>query len=225
MSEETVFGDPKDETKDEVLFELGGRKFTVDAAKKKIESADEHIKRIEEENAKLRTDLEGATTMDKVMEAMSKNQDNKGATSPATDPDNIAKMVQRIVEDTEEKRQREANILKVDSSMKEQYGDKAKEVLTHRSQELGLGIQTVMDIAAKSPAAFMELFKGAPETNLSTANKGEQVSTNTSDGPAEGTYAFYSKMRKDNPKLYQTAAVQGKMLKDAERLGPEQFFG
>lgn len=227
MSEENLFADQGEERQEipVPLFEIGDRKYDAEAARKKIESADEHIKRIEAENAEIRASLQKAKTLEDVLSAMQSKQEQAPET-PAPKTDNIAELVEAALSNAEQKRKQENNILSADTYMKQTYGEKAKEVLQKKATELGLGITTMMDIASKSPVAFKELFKESsqqqqPASTNQNPHRTEAVPTGE---PKEGTYAWYAKVRKENPTLYNSQAMQRRMLEDADRLGKEAFF-
>lgn len=235
MTEENVFGDQtKEEGKVEnqdsnsgssSLFVIGERAYDVEAARKKIESADEHIRRIEEENAKMRDELNKAKTLEDVIAAMKPNTTSEEPKTPATNTEDVASLVERMLVETRRKEKAAANLEVADKEMKKIYGEKAKDMVIAKAEELGLGIKTITDIAAQSPAAFMQLFKSQQSESVESSNKGTQSSTAMPDGSIkEGTYAYYQKIRKENPALYNSPAVQQKMVEDADRLGREAFF-
>ena len=211
---------------DQPLFEIGDRQYTKDAAVTKIISADEHIARLEQENAEYREKLEKATALDDVLQQLQQKPQATGEqTTPEVTEESIAKLVQDAINQTEDKKQRIANTLKSDSLMKEKFGESAKKIMQEKGQQLGLGVETMQQIAEKSPIAFMKLFDDVPVPSPKPTTGGVNTDAVATNMPTKGTYDYYKQLRKDNPQLYNSAAVQQQMLRDAEKLGREAFFG
>jgi len=231
MSEENTFGDQTKtstegavENKD-VLFEIGERKYDLDAVQKKILSADEHIKRIEAENAELREKINKATTLDAVMQAMKERGEATNQQTTVPNADDLVSLVKRTLSEQSQEERRANNLMTADKLMKERFGDKAKEVLEKKAKELGIGLQTATDVAAHSPAAFMQWFQSTPAEPVHSTNQGTNLGNpDATSGPEEGTYKWYAAMRKSDPARYNSPSVQRKMIEDAERLGKEAFF-
>ena len=107
--------------------------------------------------------------------------------------------------------------------MRVKFGDKAKDMLESKAKEIGIGVSTFTSIAAQSPKALMAWFKDTGPTP--TSNEPASHNIDVLDASIkEGTYAFYQEMRKKNLNLYNSAAIQRKMVDDANRLGQEAFF-
>lgn len=232
MSEDSLFGDKPDTNKEEVqkttefVFTVGDREYNAESASKKILNADEHISNLEKENAEMRKKLLEATTLDAVLQSMNKNGEKPTAPTPAVDTPDIETLVERTINQRELQRTRTANVMQVDKLIKERYGEQAKTVLQQKLSSVGLDVNSAMEIAAKSPKAFMKMFdEGGSDPKPSVPNHGTQHTQNMgNDSIQEGTYAYYAKIRKDNPALYNSPTIQRKMLEDAERLGKEKFF-
>lgn len=207
---------------EDTLFSVGEREYTVEAAKTKIEHADQHIKTLEQENADLRNT---AGKIDEVLDALKAPTDtnNQQTTTGLSQEDVLS-----IIENRDAVNTAKENRIEVGRLMKERFGDKVKEKMTEIGQQLSLGPQTLQGIAEKSPKAFMALFpaeKSGQDAGASSSTgtiNSEAVDTGV---PSEGTFAYYEKMRKETPDLYNSASVQKKMIEDANRLGQEVFMG
>lgn len=216
-----------DENQDTSLFTVGERKYDVESARKKIENADTHISKLEQENEEMRQKLEKAKTYEDLLESLTTKSDTTGQTKPVAE-DDVQKMVQEALEERERTRTAEANLLAADKALKEVYGDKAKEVMIAKGEELGLGPKTLKDIASNSPSAFLKLFDQGQAKPMSTNTphssvNSESVNANQS-GPKQYTYAYYQEMRKSDPTKYNSVAIQQEILRKADELGREQFF-
>lgn len=209
----------------EELFSVGERKYNVDTAKVKIENADKHIKTLEQENAELRDKANKAVTMEQVLEAIKQPTDTSRET-PALSQEDLASIVDERLSAKDAATRAEENRMKAGKVMVEKFGEKAKEVMLKTGEGLGLGPETLQSIAEKSPTAFLKLFETAETASASTSSAGtiNTEAIGVSD-PNQGTYAWYEKMRKENPKLYRSTKVQNQMFKDAERMGQEKFMG
>ncbi len=206
----------------ESLFSVGEREYTIESAKTKIEHADEHIKTLEKENADLRNT---SGKIDEVLDALKPSNDtNKDQqTKPGLSQDDVLS----LIEQNDAAKVAKDNRIEVGRLMTERFGDKVQDKITEIGNQLNLGAKTLQSLAEKSPKAFMALF---PESNAGQNESSSSTGTINSEAvnmatPDEGTYAYYEKIRKDNPKLYNKAATQKRMLQDAERLGPDAFFG
>lgn len=231
MSEENVFGDPPNNSETnqqttEFVFNVGDRKYDADSAAKKISSADEHIAKLEKENAEMREKLIKATTLDAVLQSMNKDGEKPPVQTGQQEPQDIEALVERTLSQRETQRIREANVKAVDKLIKERYGEQAKEIFNAKINDVGLDVASAMEIAAKSPKAFMKMFDDVkPEQQQSVPNQSTQRTQSMSnDSIQEGTYAWYAKMRKDNPTLYNSPTMQRRMIEDANKLGKEKFF-
>jgi hypothetical protein len=232
MSEENVFTSDQassqaGETNTEVstLFEIGDRKYDAEAARKKIEAADEHIKRIEQENADLRAKAAKAASVDEVLEAIKKKQETGQNPTSSDDGLDIHKMVQEAYRETVQASRKAENLETANKRMQEKYGGKAKEVLESRAKELGVSVGKLKAIAEDSPDAFLQFFEVGQQT--STASPHSEVNTEAvpHDQPKKYTWAYYQQMKKDNPSSYASAQVQAEMIQKAGELGQAAFFG
>jgi len=207
-----------------VLFEIGERRYTAESAVKKIENADSHIKRLEEENQVFREQLQKAKAYEDVLNAL--KNDQQSVETPVSPDVDLDERVRKIVEETEHAKIKENNLRAADSMMQKQFGKEAKNVAERRASELGLNMQTMRDIAAKSPNAFIQLFAQSAQQQVATTSGSTVNSSAIGKGnePEKGTYAYYSALKKQNPKLYNSPQVQAQMMRDAELLGRDKFF-
>jgi len=206
------------------LFVVGEREYDLNSAKTKIENADTHIKKIEEENADLRGKLEKAKSVEDVLEAMNKNRQPAQDQTNPVNTDDLTSLVERTLENTLRKSTAKQNLNEVESEMKKAFGDKAEEVYKSKAQQLGFSAKTMQEMASQSPQGFMALFKEQPSETPAAPTQGSNNIDGISGGPLKGTYAFYQQLKKDNPTQYYSGAVQAQMLKDANELGQDKFF-
>ena len=218
-----------------------GRKFNdVEAlAKGKLE-ADKFIEQMKQENAALKDDLEkqayrlGVTAKMEEMasattaELPDPNNNNSG-TSNATNTQfssseaNIESLVEQTLKRREQESSAKNNIAIVESELEKAYGTEASSAVKQKASELGLPMNELQGMAAKSPAAFMQLMgKSAP--SISPVVQGSiRTEGSTMQASSEKDFGYYQRLRRENSSQYYKPSTQRAMMADAERLG-DNFY-
>lgn len=214
-----------------------GKKFATveDALKGKVE-ADRTIADRNRELAEMREEMNRLREQSEILRRQVTTSREpaaidtpRDADRPVEDRSNEIDLATRIREElrqAQEEDQKRLNIGAVASKLVEVYGteDKANEVVKAKAAELGVSVEFLQDVAAKSPKAFFSqigLTDSTPATATATrsdVNAAALANTSTT-GVKDGTYKFYENIRKSDPKLYFSAQVQNKMFADAKRLG------
>ena len=199
-------------------------------------SAQEHIIKLEAENATLKESATKQTTMEEILkEVRAKKDEPTGGESTNTNTsdtttqnqsisaEDIKGLVKEVITSEETARTADANIAETKRQLNELFGTEADNQLKQKAGELGMSEDRLNALAAESPTAFMALMGSAPkkETN-SQATSTVNVNVNASDG--ERNWAYYSKLRKENPKVYRSLEVQNQMVEDLEKFG-DKFWG
>lgn len=213
-----------------------GKKYKTveDLARSRLE-ADIHIKRVEKENAEMRTQLEKAKSVEDILEAVkaqsaSANETpdpDKQVATPGLTAEQVAKMVAEQVAGQRTKEVRDANRTLANTKMIELYGDKAQEVFLKEAPTPAL--QAIYkELAEVNPEKFVALFQkpASAQQGVDTGGK-NTAALNLTQGSGvvqPGTQAFYAKLRKENPKQYYSAPIQLQMHKDA-MIDPSKYFG
>ena len=232
----STFGEP---TSPSVLGELvgEGRKFNdVEALARGKMEADSFIEQMKQENSALKADLEKQTYRLGVTEQLketasastaelSGSNNNNGGTSNTANTQLTSSEadIESLVEQTLKKREQagvaKTNIALVESELEQTYGTEAASAVKQKASELGLPMAELQGMAAKSPAAFMQLMgKAAPQSSPLTQGS---IRTEGSTMQASSTqdFGFYQKMRRENSKLYYKPSTQRQMMADADRMG------
>lgn len=102
---------------------------------------------------------------------------------------------------------------------------KAQAFLTERAKSLGVSPEFFVDAAAKSPAAAFELLGIKPAAAATPVGKSEVNSAAMQPASEERTMAYYSKLRRENPRLYAAQSTQKQLESDLMRMGSSKFFG
>lgn len=137
----------------------GNQKYSdVETALKSINFASEHIQTLEAENAQYKeNELKQDSAQDLIAQVQAANKPQTGATDmPSTEA--ITAMVVNAIKADKQQTLAQTNQAKVVSILTEKFGDKAEEQYRAKGQELGLGPQTLDDIAGSSPEAVLAWF-------------------------------------------------------------------
>lgn len=218
-----------------------GKKYATpdDIAKAKAH-ADAHIAILEREREEDRQELAKRKTAEELLERIRqeaaqqhapREEDNTGpAPLPAINEDDVVARVRAELQAERQKEIETKNIEAVAAKLVDVFGDsqKAQEHVKRKAHELGVDLNFLQETASRSPAAFFSTIgltdDSVKNTSTPTAPRSE-VNLNISNqgGVKPGTYAYYAKLRKENPDVYKTAQVQMQMHKDALAKG-EAFF-
>lgn len=195
----------------------------------------EHITKIEAENATLRETAEKAKGVQDVLDAVAAANTGQG---DALDSDKVAQMIQDGIAANTQQAHGNTNQERVNAKMVELFGDKAGQSVATRAMELGMSVEAMKGMARISPDAVIALFmqaggtqqKGSEERNpsKSTINTDTLQNQNTE----EGTYGSYATKRcemnkekaGEGDRWYFSAKTQNEMTQAGEK-GGEKFFG
>jgi hypothetical protein len=158
-----------------ISFNVGERTFNAESATTKIQAADEHIARLEAENASYKAKVEQSTSIDEALAqlreqnvAPTQNSQTTEHTSPVSEEQigEIAKkqMAEYLAAQRIESNATAAQAL-AESTYKETgekltaiYGDKTDEAMAVKAKELGITTQALFDMA-KTPATAQLLLQ------------------------------------------------------------------
>jgi len=137
----------------------GKQKYSnVNDALNSINFANEHISTIEAENAQLKVEMAKAQANEDLVAQI--QQASKAPTSAdnGVSMEAIAAVVQSQLAANDKQTVIKNNQSAVASSLTERFGDKAEELYLAKGKELGLGPQTLNEIAGNSPEAVLAWF-------------------------------------------------------------------
>lgn len=197
---------------------------------------DQHISKIEQENAALRKELEGKLAIDAFLDKLNARTvtqtPNGSNTEPAVEP-NPAQIqnkglsledVQKFIAEQEAQRTAEANMAKAIAKLKEAFGANYTVNLEAKANELGVNKDFLTSIAKTSPDALVKLVGAdkAPDSTGTVPNS--SVRSVPSVGQTSGKkFADYQKVLKEEPRRYWSSAFQAEMHREAEKQG-EAFY-
>lgn len=157
-----------------------GKKYnSVDAALGALPHAQSHIDTLEQENARLRSDLDRAATLnDAVSRIEADNNQTAIPATPVVDQAQIREEARSVYEEISVEQRKADNVAVANQEMYKLYGDKLAEVTASVAGELGVSVEYMKFTAEQSPKAFLKLVSdnqagsggGMPQANQSTIN-------------------------------------------------------
>jgi hypothetical protein len=218
----------------ETLVGEGKKYATVDELAKAYLHAEPTIEQRNRENAQLREELATRVTMEQLLEKISNPTPKLEVTpeahqpaKPALSQDDVNKLVRDALTEQEQNRAVAQNVNTVTAKLLEAYGseEKANQVIKQRAQELGVSVDFLQDVAAKSPKAFFTTIglDAQPKVPGSTDRSDVNATALGNQAVKAGTYKWYDQIRKTDPVKYFSPQVQNQMHKDALAAG-ESFF-
>lgn len=218
------------ETAESELTYVGeGKKYSdVSKLDHAYAEAESFIEQLKAENAELRSKAESTPTVDELISKLQPKTE-EGGNDQAPDQEELATVVQSLVNQTLESRTRQEqmqkNATEVVSALRSQYGEKAQEVLVQRSAELGVDLS---QLAMTSPQAALKLIGD------DAAPKPEQPAAQTSSVKTEAVLAPQAGQVKTGSFVYwKDLYKQGKISRDtmlkeqaksAQSMSREDFF-
>lgn len=201
-----------------------GKKYATEAdAFKGLHNAQEHLSRLEQENAQLREVAQKAKTTEELLAELRKKQ-NDELGKEKLDPKVVRELVKEELTASEQTKLITRNVESVEQKMKAMYGDKARDVLQQKAAELGVSIDSMMQTAGLSPNAFMAWFPQGQSNEQ--ANLSSDVNTRNMEsgdrgatGFKAGTYKYYENLRRTDKAKYMTPEIQLEMNNNAAKLG------
>lgn len=140
--------------------------------------------------------------------------------TPAVTPETIEK----ILEQRDATKQRQANLRDVETRLKEVYGDDYKRRVQEQARTLGVGTDFLTDVAAKNPSAFYRLVgvdstqNRVPPTSQSAPPR-SSVSIPSTPGQVKDQEYYRTLRKKVGDAAYFTPAIQQEIWKSATELG------
>ena len=202
-------------------------KTVEDLAKSKADT-DAQITQIVEDNRELRrkiTELENKANTSKFENEISdirnelsqrkSEQEPKETTPPQLVTGDLEKMIDTYVTKREATATAKTNVDQTNAKLVELYGDpvKAQEEVSRRAGELGVSVQDLTQMAAKSPTAVLALFSTQQQTSGGSISKESSVQGIPNNLAEADSKEALDKLRRENPSQYWT---QGTMDRIAE---------
>lgn len=211
-----------------------GKKFkTVDDLAKGKAEADAFIEQLKKEQADLRKELSvkvdteaTLTELRNEMKALKESKSvipSKENTTSALSENDLKALVSKTITESEANRSQTQNIVTANNQLVKHYGttEKAQEALRNKAQELGLSIDELKGIAARSPTALLKMVlpEGVKQPEGGSFQSGslnsDALPHQQSGEPKEGTKEYFDMLRTKDKKRYWSAEVQNQIFKAA----------
>lgn len=137
-----------------------GKKYqTVDEALRSVPHAQKHISTLEQELADARAELQKRQTAEDLLADIKQGVIQQGTTPPKVDLSRevVSEIVHNALSQEKQKEQAKTNISIVTSNFEKAYGEKAEATYIKLSEESGLTIEQLNQLAITSPEAVLRL--------------------------------------------------------------------
>lgn len=218
---------------DEIMGE--GKKYSDAAAvAKAIAEKDAFIARLLEEARRKEADLQASLNTKafedrlKAIEAAQSTERPEPSVRDVTPPSaplpDIEDVVQRAIADREATNTRTRNLLNVKDKLTSVYGEDFATRVKSRAAELNISLAKLNEMAAETPSAFYAVIgldvQRTPDNPAPPQTRVNSAAQTTNHGVKNN--AYYQNLRKTNPSLYWTPAVQMEEYNELKRQG-DQF--
>lgn len=190
---------------------------------KRDENAQKHIPQLEGENeqlrdtvAELQSKLDSATALDDVLNRL----DGKQGETQNVNPDELVRQVEdRLQRKAQEDREKN-NWEGVVTNLTEHYGkwEDADKAVIAKADALGMSMKEVTSLAKRTPDAFYKLFEmekpKGPQQGVASQATNQISIINAPSHEEKRDRAYYSKLRKENPKKYWHVDTQAQYRRD-----------
>ena len=151
----------------------GKQKYgTVEDALKATAAAQEHIRRLEEENTSFRQKVEESTTLQAVLDAVKPREVSEPAPAVPTSSigeDDVAQLLEGMLNKRETAATAKSNVSKVTSAFVEKHGVEAEAKYYESASALGFTNSEINELAARNPAAVFKML-GIDDKPAAVAN-------------------------------------------------------
>lgn len=215
-----------------------GRKYKdQEALARSVLEKEIHIRRLETEAANTRRELEARRRMEETLDQIASNL-NKPSTGSeripngresdedSTSPELIEQLLEKKLSERSLKERREANLSKTKQTLVERYGNRYPQELKRLANELGVDQSFLDNLAADKPNVLLQLLQDKPKEPPLNPPRSSNISISSGNySPPSGkrTDAYYRDLKKRDPALYNSPAIQLQRHNDAIQLG-QQFF-
>lgn len=181
----------------------------IDVMQKRIGDKDSFIDTLKEENQKLREEMTSIATkvesMGSVEDQLKRMEEAKNSNQDTTlDEETLVSKILGTLEAKTTQEVQDKNFKEVSETLVKTYGaDKVDDVVRQAAAKVNLKFDDMLELAKKSPKAVYEMVgvtRSAPAS--ATPSQSTHVGYTTDNQTKEQKLAYFSKLRKDNPKEY-----------------------
>lgn len=226
--------EPKDESQSgeytPILIGEGKKYKDVQTADQALIAKDEFIERLKKENQEAREEIRKRLDLEEFLKEMKttpKNEpvsaSNQGEQKP-TDERDIEAIINSKLSTLQNETVKANNEAKVVAQLTAKWGQNYSNKLVEKVRSLDLSDDLVKQMAQTNPNALIKIL-GLEETQPTTRNHAPPQNTRTSSGTvgSQKNQAYYSNMRRTEPKKFWSTATQSEMHKMARELGDDFY--
>lgn len=194
---------------------------------KAVHEKDRFITRLQEENAEARQAVTRQLTIDEILTQI------RSATPPAVqsppqeprEPDqqktpDVNEIVKQALTQREIEQKHQRNLETVTNKLLEKFGSDAQLHLNKKAQELGVSVEYLQGQAKENPSVFFRLIevdKTTPSAAPVPAPRGHQAANLPPANSGVRDFAYWQKIKAQNPKEYFSQENLLRRYKDEER--------
>jgi len=148
-------------------------------------NAERHIKTLETEMQDLRNKIKGQETMQEALQNLSARQEPETTKSEGINAEQLKGMTLETLKQYEQSKIQDTNKKEVSDQLIAKFGDQDKAKLAYKAkaEELGVDIDTLVDLAAKSPKAVLSYFGTTQDNSFNTTTG--SMNTSAIEAPAK----------------------------------------
>lgn len=138
-----------------------GKKYSdINKALESIPHAQSHIQKLEQEMAEMKAKLEAQSSVEETLKKFTSQKVQETPTGQPIDLNEVFSQFEERLSAREQQKVAQQNIGEVVETLTSHFGDKSKaeQSFINKANELGVNVQFLNDLAAKSPKAVYELF-------------------------------------------------------------------
>lgn len=146
---------------------------------------------------------------------------------PLYDPKTVKDTIYQTYSEIRQKEQEDANFATVVGKLKERFGDRFQPHLKEKAMELGLNDLAVESMARTMPQVLIRslgLDQAQPQY-VNAPRSSMRLDQFQPKGGLKRDYAYYEKMRKDQPELFNSTKITVQRHKDVLDMGEQAFYG
>lgn len=141
---------------------------------------------------------------------------NTGHLQPSIKPEDIDAILEKKLAEKEVSKREADNVMKVESRLKERFGENAKSALRDKMNTLNISDEDLKFLAKKSPEAVFNALGLNQQPATQPLPRGSLRSDNFQNQGEQRDYVFYEKMRREDPKKYFSEKMSVQRMKDMD---------
>lgn len=165
--------------------------------------AEKHIKTLEQELKELREKMQEQETMQEALNNISAKKEPEATKSEGIDAESLKGMTLEAIKEYERSKVVEANKKSVSDSLIQKFGDKekAKKAYVDKAEELGISVDTLVELAAQSPKAVLSYFGASSSSPNPSSIKGSINTQSLKEQPKDTTDYTARYFKTPNPSI------------------------